>query len=70
MLLGALLIFAAATAQFHLLPMRVKLLEYENQPQATAGHVTTIAICIGCVFLIFSGIWKGFGPTNSEARPR
>lgn len=62
MLLGALLIFVAANNQFHLLPTRhfVKQLEYENQTQAVAGNVTTVAICIGCVFLILSGIWKGF----------
>ncbi len=61
MLLGALLIFGAVTTQFHLFPTRVKPLEYENQTQAAAGHVTTIAICIGCVFLILWGFWKGFG---------
>src|SRR3954471_18719543 len=39
MLLGALLIFGAASDQFHLLPTRefVKQLQYENQTQATAG---------------------------------
>lgn len=62
MLLGALLIFGAANNQFHLLPTRqfVKQLEYENQTQAAAGNVTTIAICIGGVLLILSGFWKGF----------
>jgi hypothetical protein len=62
MLVGALLIFGAANNQFHLLPTRqfVKQLEYENQTQAAAGSVTTIAVCIGCVLLILSGIWKGF----------
>jgi hypothetical protein len=66
MLLGAVLIFSAATAQFHLLPTRVKPPEYENQTQAAAGNVTTIAICIGCVFLILSGIWKGFRRQKTE----
>jgi hypothetical protein len=60
MLLGAVLIFGAATAQFRPFPTHVKPLEYENQTQAAAGHVTTITICIGCVLLILSGIWKGF----------
>jgi hypothetical protein len=62
MLLGALLIYGTATTQFHLLPTRhfVKQLEYENEAQATAGNVTTVALCIGCVFLILGGIWKGF----------
>jgi len=62
MLLGALLIFGAANNQFHFFPTKhfVKPLEYGNQTQAAAGNATTIAICIGCVFLILSGIWKGF----------
>lgn len=62
MLLGALLIFGAASSQFHLLPTRhfVKQLEYRNQTEAAAGNVTTIVLCIGFIFLIFSGIWKGF----------
>ena len=65
MMLGAVLIFGAATAQFPPFPTRVKSLEYENRTQATAGHVTTIAACIGCVFLILSGIWKGVRPKNN-----
>jgi hypothetical protein len=62
MLAGALLIYSTATTHFRLFPTRhfVKQLEYENQTQATAGNVTTIIICIGCVCLILSGIWKGF----------
>lgn len=61
MLLGAVFIFGAANTQFHLLGTRqLKQLEYENQTQAVAGNVTTIVLLIGCVFLIFSGIWKGF----------
>jgi hypothetical protein len=74
---GALLIFGAANTQFHLLPTRhsVKQLQYENQTQAAAGNVTTIALCIGCIFLIFSGIWKGFRrqsvkPQHSEPGER
>jgi hypothetical protein len=59
---GTLLIFGAANNRFHVIPTRhfVKHLEYENQTQAAAGNVTTIALCIGCVFLILWGIWKGF----------
>jgi hypothetical protein len=43
-----------------ILPAHVKPLEYENLTQAAAGNVTIIAIYIGCVVLILSGIWKGF----------
>src|ERR1700678_4229515 len=64
MVLGAVLIFSAATAQFHPFPTRVKSLEYENRTQTIAGHATIMAVCAGCVFLILSGIWKGFGPRN------
>ena len=62
MLLGAGLIFSASNTQFHLFPTQtiVKPLEYSNPTQAAAGNATTIAICIGCVFLIISGIWRGF----------
>jgi hypothetical protein len=62
MLLGAGLIFSAANTYFHLFPTRPlpKALEYDNATQAAAGNVTTIAICLGCVFLILSGIWRGF----------
>jgi len=62
MLLGTLLIFGAVTNKFHLLPTRqfVKHLEYQNQTQVAAGNVATIAMWIGCVFLILSGLWRGF----------
>lgn len=62
MLLGASLIFSAANTHFHLFPTRtvVNPLEYSNPTQAAAGNITTIAICIGCAFLIFSGIRRGF----------
>jgi len=61
MLLGALLLYGYLTGRFHLLPTRqfVGQLRYENQTQSTAGNVTIIVMCIGCVFLILSGIWKG-----------
>jgi hypothetical protein len=55
MLVGTLLIFSAASTRFHLFPATV----YENQTQAVAGNVTEIAVCIGSLFLILSGIWKG-----------
>jgi hypothetical protein len=61
MLLGACLLFGAANTLFHLLPTKTpKSLEYSNPTQAAAGNATSIALCIGCVFLIVWGIWKGF----------
>jgi hypothetical protein len=53
-LLGALLIFFAASTRFHLFPATV----YENQTQTAAGNVIDIAVCIGSLFLILSGAWK------------
>ena len=60
-LLGSLLLFAAANNRFHVLPKRQALsqLEYQNQTQTAAGNVVTLAICVGSFFLILSGIWKG-----------
>lgn len=60
-LLGSLLLFAAANNRFHVLPTRQALsqLEYQNQTQTAAGNVVTLAICVGSFFLILSGIWKG-----------
>jgi hypothetical protein len=62
MLLGAGWLFGTANAQFGLLPTRtlVKSVAYSNSTQVVAGKVTTIALSIGCVFLIFSGIRKDF----------
>jgi hypothetical protein len=58
MLLGTVLIFHAASTQFHLFPASV--LEYQNQSQTAAQNVIDIAVCIGSLFLILSGIRKGF----------
>jgi hypothetical protein len=66
MLFGACLLFSTANTQFHLVPIKtiVRPLEYSNPAQAAAGNLTTIAICIGCAFLILWGIWKGFQPRS------
>ena len=60
MLLGALLIFSAASNRFHLFPAGVVQLEYQNQSQAADQNAFDIAVYIGPLFLILSGIWKGF----------
>ncbi len=70
-LLGAGLLFSIANVHFHLLPTRtvVKPLEYSNPSEATAGSVTTIVLCIGCVLLIFFGIRKGFLRETVQTSP-
>lgn len=64
-LLGALLIFFAASNRFHLFPATV----YENQTQTTARNVTDIAVCIGSLFLIFSGIWRAVRGQTMKSYP-
>jgi hypothetical protein len=61
MLLGAILLFSSANNHFHLFPTRtvIKPLEPSNPTQAAAMNVTAVVIAIGCIILIFSGIWIG-----------
>ena len=65
MLLGGLLIFFAASNRFHLLPATV----YENQTQANATNVTDIAVCIGSLSLIVSGIWRAVRGQTMKSYP-
>lgn len=61
MLVGALLLFFAASNRFQLFPARVvHLEEYENGTQASSGSAIEIAVCVGSLFLIGLGIRKGF----------
>ena len=68
-LLGALLIFFAASTRFHLFPDRVVQLEYQNQSQAAAQNVINIAVFIGSFVLILSGIWKGLRGEAMKPNP-
>jgi len=70
MLVGAIFIDSYAARQFHLIPARgFKDLEPSNQTQAVAMNVTTIVISVGCLLLIFSGIWRGFRRPPTELSP-
>jgi len=71
MLLGTIFLFSSAVDHFHLLPAgrTLKRLEPSNQTQAVAMNVTTIALCVGCVLLILSGIWRGFRRSSTESIP-
>jgi hypothetical protein len=62
MLLGTVLIFSGAITRFHLFPATqvVRQMEYEDHTQAAARNLTTIVIWTGSLFLIRSGIRKGF----------
>jgi len=71
MLLGAIFLFSSANQHFHLMnnPQMVNRLEPSNQTQAVAMNVTAIAIALGCVLLIFSGIWRGLRPSQIKRLP-
>jgi hypothetical protein len=60
-LLGAVLLFSSANDHFHLLSSHtaIKRLEPSNPTQAVAMNITAIVIAVGCVIMIFSGIWIG-----------
>ena len=60
-LLGAVLLFSSANDHFHLLSSHtaIKRLEASNPTQAVAMNITAIVIAVGCVIMIFSGIWIG-----------
>ena len=63
MLLGAVFLYGSAVDHFHLIPVHgVKHLEPTNETQAVAMNVTAVVIALGCIVLIFSGIWRGFRP--------
>ena len=67
--LGAILLYSAAVDHFHLIPVRrtVRHLEATNETQAVAMKLTAIAVAVGCVILILSGIWRGFRPDRNNA---
>jgi len=60
-LLGAVLLFSSANDHFHPLSSHtaIKRLEPSNPTQAVVMNITAIVIAVGCVIVIFSGIWIG-----------
>ena len=68
-LLGSLLLFAAANNRFHVLPKRQALsqLEYQNQTQTAAGNVVTLAICVGSFFSDSFGNLERLAPATQPA---
>ena len=71
-LLGAWLIFSSASTRFHFFPTRqaIKPLEASSPAEAVAMNATDIAICIGCVGLILSGIWNFMPRGDTRTRFR
>lgn len=68
MLLGAVFLYGSAVDHFHLIPVHgVKHLEPTNETQAVAMKVTAVVIALGCILLMFSGIWRGFRPHRTSA---
>jgi hypothetical protein len=67
-LLGGILLYGSAVDYFHLIPASgVKHLEPTNETQAVAMKVTAVVIALGCILLIFSGVWRGFRPHRTSA---
>ena len=66
---GLILLYSSAVDHFHLIPVRgtVRHLEATNETQAVAMKVTAIALAVGCVVLILSGIWRGLRPDRNNA---
>jgi len=69
--LGAVLLFSCANDHFHLLSSHaaIKRLEPSNPTQAVAMNITAIVIAVGCVIMIFSGIWIGVRRQWSKPNP-
>ena len=63
-LIGTVVLYGNIGNRFHLLPVNssahLKPLEAPNATQAASMEVTWILIALGCVLLVFSGIWRGF----------
>ena len=62
-ILGALVLFGSANAHFHLIRSSrtvIRPLAPSNPAQAASLNVPAIAIAIGCMILIFSGLRSGF----------
>jgi hypothetical protein len=61
MLLGAILLYSSAVSHFHLLPTRhIKHLDPANEAEALGMNITAVVIALGCILLVYSGIWRGF----------
>jgi hypothetical protein len=58
--IGAIVLYSNAARHFNLIPARFKPLQPSNNVQALAMNITEVAFFLGCVLLIFSGIWRGF----------
>jgi hypothetical protein len=59
-LVGVIVLYSSAADHFHLIPAGpFKRLEPANATQAATMETTAAVLALGCVLLIFSGIWKG-----------
>ncbi len=64
--LGSIFLYGSANDHFHLIPAGgVKHLEAANETQAVAMTVTAILVALGCILLVFSGMWKGLRPRHT-----
>jgi hypothetical protein len=62
-ILGSIVLYTSAVDRFDLIPaFGFKHLQPANDTQALGMKFTASVITLGCILLIFSGIWKGFRP--------
>ncbi|HSZ61379.1 MAG TPA: hypothetical protein VK828_06260 [Terriglobales bacterium] len=66
-LLGSIFLYSSAVDHFHIFPAgRFKHLEPTNHTQAVTMKVTALVIALGCILLIFSGMWRGIRPHRTS----
>jgi hypothetical protein len=72
-LLGAIFLYGNMATRFHLIPengsAHFRHLEPANPTEAVSMKITGIAILLGCLSLIFSGILRGFKVLHVTAAP-
>jgi len=68
-IVGTILLYSSAVDHFHLVPIHktIRRLQPANQTEADAMRATAIVIALGCVVLVFSGVWRGIRPRRTRA---
>jgi hypothetical protein len=58
-LTGIIILWSNIVSRFDLIPVRFKPLQASNDVEAVAMSITEVLLFVGCVLLIFWGIWRG-----------
>ena len=66
-IMGSIVLYSSAVDHCDLVPaLGFKHLEPANETQALGMKFTAIIISLGCILLIFSGVWRGFRPHRTS----